>query len=264
MNKTKIEWCDMTWNPVTGCLHGCEYCYARKIASRFGGTDIYIGETMSRGMFMSNNGCMVLHCAMSKTDKKDNLRVAPFPYYFQPTFHEYRLGEPWEIKTPQKVFVCSMADLFGDWVDESWIEQVFSACEKAPWHQYLFLTKNAKRYKGIMHRPNWWFGATVTNSGAFIPPCNAEDLFKYGGVNTFLSIEPLLGEIHGIALQNVTKFRWVIIGQQTNPTVEPKSEWVQNIIDECYANNVPVFVKEPLFKRFPIQQYPEGLTGGKL
>ena len=36
MNKTKIDWCDSTWNPVTGCLHGCEYCYARGIANRFG------------------------------------------------------------------------------------------------------------------------------------------------------------------------------------------------------------------------------------
>jgi len=36
-SKTKIDWCDSTWNPVTGCLHGCEYCYARKIAQRFEG-----------------------------------------------------------------------------------------------------------------------------------------------------------------------------------------------------------------------------------
>lgn len=36
MNKTKIEWTDYTWNPITGCLHGCPYCYARKIAMRFG------------------------------------------------------------------------------------------------------------------------------------------------------------------------------------------------------------------------------------
>jgi len=36
MNKTKIDWCDRSWNPVTGCLHGCSYCYARRIAQRFG------------------------------------------------------------------------------------------------------------------------------------------------------------------------------------------------------------------------------------
>lgn len=36
MNTTKIEWCDSTWNPVTGCLHRCSYCYARRIAKRFG------------------------------------------------------------------------------------------------------------------------------------------------------------------------------------------------------------------------------------
>lgn len=37
MNKSKIEWCDYTWNPVTGCFHKCEYCYARKQAKRFEG-----------------------------------------------------------------------------------------------------------------------------------------------------------------------------------------------------------------------------------
>lgn len=36
LNKTKIEWCDLSWNPVTGCQHGCHYCYARKVSARFG------------------------------------------------------------------------------------------------------------------------------------------------------------------------------------------------------------------------------------
>lgn len=38
MNKTKIEWCDYTWNPITGCTNGCPFCYARKIAMRFEGS----------------------------------------------------------------------------------------------------------------------------------------------------------------------------------------------------------------------------------
>ena len=36
MNRTKIDWCDHTWNPVWGCLNNCPYCYARKLAKRFG------------------------------------------------------------------------------------------------------------------------------------------------------------------------------------------------------------------------------------
>ena len=36
IHKTDIEWCSHTWNPVTGCKHGCEYCYARRMVSRFG------------------------------------------------------------------------------------------------------------------------------------------------------------------------------------------------------------------------------------
>jgi protein gp37 len=35
MHKTKIDWCDYTWNPVWGCLNTCSYCYARAIAHRF-------------------------------------------------------------------------------------------------------------------------------------------------------------------------------------------------------------------------------------
>jgi len=36
MQKTKIEWCDYTWNPVVGCRRGCSYCYAKRLNDRFG------------------------------------------------------------------------------------------------------------------------------------------------------------------------------------------------------------------------------------
>ena len=44
MNKSLIEWCDFTWNPVTGCQHGCLYCYAAKQANRFSG-NVLINKT---------------------------------------------------------------------------------------------------------------------------------------------------------------------------------------------------------------------------
>lgn len=30
MNKTKIEWSEYTWKIVTGCKHGCPYCYVKR------------------------------------------------------------------------------------------------------------------------------------------------------------------------------------------------------------------------------------------
>ncbi len=35
LNRTKIEWTTYSWNPVTGCAHGCWYCYAKKLFTRF-------------------------------------------------------------------------------------------------------------------------------------------------------------------------------------------------------------------------------------
>ena len=94
LNKTKIEWCDRTWNPVTGCLHGCSYCYARKIAERFKGTKAW-------------------------------------PDGFKPIFRPERLDDPIiEYGTEQSIFVCSMADLFGEWVPKEWIKSSLKQCTK--------------------------------------------------------------------------------------------------------------------------------------
>ena len=50
---TKIEWCDYTWSPVTGCKHGCPYCYARKIAERY---DQVTPATVVRRSFIASGG----------------------------------------------------------------------------------------------------------------------------------------------------------------------------------------------------------------
>lgn len=161
--KTKIDWCDATWNPVIGCLHGCEYCYARRIAERFGGvTPSEYGKTQ------------VLDSPGLTTAGKPT----PYPFGFLPTFHRYKLGELLKWKKPRTItiFVCSMADLFGDWVPDEWIQQVFKACDVALQHRYLFLTKNPGRYRQIADlMPDWedmyidhsraemLFGATATD-----------------------------------------------------------------------------------------------------
>lgn len=245
MQRTKIEWLNggYTWNPVTGCLHGCPYCYARSISRRFGGD-----FTMARAN---------PHGHLELFEKPDN----PYPDKFDPTFHRYRLGEPAKIIKPQNVFVCSMADLFGEWVPDEWIEQVFEACKNAPHHRYLFLTKNPKRFTELIINKllptdkNHWYGSTITN--------NKSNYCYSSGHNCFLSIEPIQENICKIQSPFCnTRFGWVIAGAETGNRkgkVIPKREWIGAIVETCRENNVPVFLKNNLadvWRDKLIQEFP--------
>ena len=159
MDNTKIEWADATWNPVTGCLHGCEYCYARTMVNRF-------------AMPGAGVGANVVGFVLDEKFKSGCGKAEPYPFGFMPTLHRYRLGIPDRWKKPRTIFVCSMADLFGDWVPDEWIAEVLAACANAPQHRYLFLTKNPKRYVELYAKAilpvgtNFWYGSTSTGPDA--------------------------------------------------------------------------------------------------
>ncbi len=259
MNKqgeNKIEYCDFSWSPVTGCRGPasdnitCPYCYALKIARRFSRT---------------GNGRVLGSYSIQVLDKPYIFggRIDPYPFGFTPTFHKYRLGEPAKLKKPSRIFVVSMGDLFGDWVPDEWIKQVFDACEAAPQHQYLFLTKNPVGLKYpfftyFTHNQNWWIGTSVCNQ---IDTKRANELLNETSLRAhcFLSIEPLLSEIRELPLDS-GGIQWVICGQQTGPgALPPKPEWVESIINQCRAAGVPIFIKKPLWQDFKIQELPEGL-----
>ena len=114
MNKTKIEWCDSTWNPVTGCKHDCPYCYARRISARYGGWTT--GGKKITANFGKAPAELKDPLLLEHSDGK--VTVAPYPFGFEPTFHRYRLDEPARKTKGQTIFVCSMADLFGKWVHQ--------------------------------------------------------------------------------------------------------------------------------------------------
>lgn len=270
--KTKIDWCDASWNPVTGCLHGCEYCYARRIAERFGGV-YYEDELPNR---WEEYECKRLHADGDLHELNyplknyGNNKIAPYPFEFDPTFHRYKLDEPQRWKKPRTIFVCSMADLFGDWVPDEWIAEVLKACEAAPQHRYLFLTKNPGRYcdlerAGIMPKGDkFWFGATfdhsnwnnerikgrpVTFSLDGMPVHDAGDYYypEYPEKNRFVSFEPLLYDIG--ARIGSTGGNWHIIGAETGNRkgkVQCQREWVEHIVQYSEAKGIPVFMKESL------------------
>ena len=251
MNETRIEWCDSTWNPVTGCKRGCPYCYAKRIAERFKCKGVKPGE--------------IVECFELNEPFYQDERNQPYPFGFVPTMHRYRLGEPARKTKGQTIFVCSMADLFGPWVPTRWIVEVLDACRKAPQHRYLFLTKYPKRYLELdhmallPHEDNFWFGSTVTmgeDSAAWM---------KDIGCHWFLSIEPLLGPVDLTAGSGPMP-EWVIIGAETGnrkEKVRPEYEWVQSIVSDCVTFNIPVFMKDSMKAIWPsklLREFPWDYT----
>ena len=253
---TRIDWCDSSWNPVTGCFHGCEYCYARGIANRFGLP--YTPKLGDPGMegalkYDSDEGMDTL-LELEKPYEK-NGRIQPYPNCFYPTFHRYRLDIPARWTRPRTIFVCSMADLFGEWVPDCWIIDVLNACRKAPQHRYLFLTKNPRRYDeledvGII-RPednNFWLGSTVTDI--------AHDIMHFANrQHTFISCEPMLApwpeanKPNHAAMQMGLMPEWVIFGAETGnrkDKITPEKAWVDNAVQMCRNICAKVFMKESL------------------
>lgn len=213
-------------------------------------------------------GCYYVEQPTKPCDENgEPVRSTPYPKGFAPTYHAYTMDYPEKRKTPARIFVSSMGDLFGEWVPDIWIEDVFAACKRAPQHTYLFLTKNPQRYLDMGHagklpmERNFWYGTTITSPET--------EYFGASCVNTFLSIEPLL---EPFSADDCAGFRrlgeplWVIIGAMTGPgskRKQPKREWVEAITEVAQSAGVPVFMKNSLKDLWGgplIQEYPEGMV----
>ena len=225
-----IEWARWTWNPVTGCEHGCPYCYARDIAARFYKPEIG----------------------------------------FKPHFYPNRLEAPCNMPSPPKgceigernVFTVSMGDLFGEWVPQEWIDSVLDAVRRAPAWNFLFLTKNPARYLTIDFPENAWVGATADTQAradealeAFLSISNGDGVGKRPPV-LFLSIEPMRERIN---LEHLQVVDWLIIGGQSQPgnlpPLQPEWEWVESVLSQARAADCKVYFKPNLIVR--PREYPQ-------
>jgi protein gp37 len=205
----QISWAAWTWNPVTGCLHGCRYCYARELA-----TSPSYAQT--------------------------------YPAGFTPLFHHERLDAPRNTKIPEqaktdplywRVFVCSMADLYGKWVPDEWIERVHQSCIDNPQWEYLFLTKFPRRYVGLNLPPTAWIGTSVDEQKRVRLAEEAFRQIKDVRVK-WLSLEPLREPLE---FTDLSMFDWIVIGAQsaTNqpdghvPAFAPPIKWVMRLMDQA-------------------------------
>ena len=230
MTKSKIDWCDYTWNPVWGCVTGCEYCYARKIARRF---------------------------ARVIAEKEGDPKLEGYIKRFLPVFLESSFNKKFP-RCPCKIFVNSMSDIM--WWEFNWMQRVLDRIEEYPQHIFMFLTKFREPYKRFSFPENCWLGVTIT-MGTEIDREYYARMFFFDDVPNirFISFEPLLGRIPIGWLDKAMAVDWIIIGAQTNPYKPPKKEWVESIVEQADRFNIPVFMKNNLQKVWDdelIQEWP--------
>ena len=222
---SSIEWARWSWNPVTGCKHGCEYCYATAMVKRF---------------------------------------PKAHPYGMEPHFHADRLEAPFDTKIPRgrknepgirNVFVTSMGDLFGEWVEQDWIDQVLDVVRRADMWNFMFLTKNPRRLAEIDWPENSWVGTTVDRQFRVEP---AVEIFsQFDAPVKFLSCEPLLEELTFPAMDC---FDLIIIGAQSGsgalPEQQPELQWVESLMDQARSSNCCIYTKPNLKVGPVLMEYP--------
>lgn len=209
--KSKIEWTENTWNPITGCTQiseGCKNCYALRMATRL--------QKMGNDKY--KNG-------------------------FTLSLHEGCLSEPYSWKKPARIFVNSMSDLFHVDVPTEYIQKIFTVMNENSKHIFQVLTKRADRLNEIMNcvnlTNNIWLGVTVENEN------NKSRIDKLRSIPAkvkFVSFEPLLGDVKKIDFNGID---WAIIGGESGYGARPISEeWVINIKNQCEEQGVMFYFKQ--------------------
>lgn len=208
---SSIEWTDSTWNPVRGCTKvspGCKHCYALTFAERWRNVP---GHPYEQGF---------------------DLRLVP-----------EKLHEPLRWKSPRRIFVNSMSDLFHEKVPEDYIRRVFEIMAEAHWHTFQILTKRAGRLAELAARLTWpenvWQGVSVETERYL---SRIDHLRRVAAAVRFLSLEPLLGPLPELRLDGIS---WVIVGGESGIQHRPiEAQWVRDIRDQCLREGVAFFFKQ--------------------
>ena len=221
---SKIEWTDLTWNPVAGCTiasAGCTNCYAMRMAARLEamGSPKYSGLTRKSGGRAVWTGKVAL-------DAK-------------------ALSAPYKWRKPLKVFVNSMSDLFHPGVPDEFILRVWTVMAETPQHTYQVLTKRPDRMRELLSRsefmrlPNVWIGTSVEDSEVL---GRIDELRETPAFIRFVSFEPLIGSVRSANLRGI---HWAIVGGESGPKARSMlSTWVGEIESRCRLYGTAFFFKQ--------------------
>jgi protein gp37 len=213
---SKIEWTDITWNPVRGCTKispGCANCYAETFAERF-----------------------------------RDVPGHPYEFGFDLRLVPEKLDEPLKWRSGRMVFVNSMSDLFHDGIPDDYICAVARTMVQASWHTFQVLTKRSERMAELLrtklgfasHKPHIWWGVSVENRAHGLP--RLDHLRSAPAGIRFLSVEPLIEDLGPLDLSGI---HWVIVGGESGAHARPmKEEWVRRLRDRCRRQGVAFFFKQ--------------------
>lgn len=219
-NRSRIEWTEATWNPVTGCDRisaGCDNCYALTLAKRL--------KAMGAEKYQQDG---------------DPRTSGPG---FAVTTHPAALTQPLQWRTPRTVFVNSMSDLFHAKVSTAFVREVFAVMEDTPQHTYQVLTKRPLRAARLADQLPWpanvWLGVSIESMDV---AHRVDHLRRVPAAVRFLSCEPLLGPLDGL---NIEGIGWVIAGGESGQNYRPMDIcWARGIRDTCQKAEVPFFFKQ--------------------
>lgn len=208
---SRIEWTEMTWNPVTGCTkvsQGCKNCYAERMASRL----------KAMGSERYRNG-------------------------FEVTVHRDLVVLPKAWKRGRMVFVNSMSDLFHEGVPDEFIKRVFQTMLDCPQHTFQILTKRSDRLRSLAEELPWpeniWMGVSVEDERVLQ---RIKDLQTTPAKVKFLSCEPLIGPLDRLVLRGI---QWVIVGGESGPRARPMNpSWAGSVLRQCRTAGVAFFMKQ--------------------
>lgn len=229
MAKTSIEWSELTWNPTTGCTEvspECKNCYARNHHKRLTG----MGQ------------------------KK---YAKPFHEF---VMHEDSLNYPFTEKTPSKIFVNSMSDLFHKDCKFDFIDMVFDTMMLARHHTYQILTKRPEQM--AMYVDHWldtskWARDSDLNKELLKIPnhiwlgvsCGMQEFTSRIDILRseipasvkFVSAEPLLERVEA----NYIGIDQVIVGGESGGHCRPiQKEWVLQILEDARKSGTAFFFKQ--------------------
>lgn len=220
---TGIEWTNETWNPMTGCTKisaGCDNCYAYTLAHHKPSVrDLYLRQPPLRD---------------TPTNRRDP---------FAPRFWPERLSKPYTWRTPKRVFVNSMSDVFHAHFSLDQIKCVFEVMNDNLRHQFQVLTKRPERAVrlscDLTFTPNIWMGTSIENMDV---ARRADSLRRIDADVRFISAEPLLGPLD---LLNIEGIHWVIGGGESGPNARPcDPDWARGLRDSCKRQRVAFFWKQ--------------------